>query len=104
MYPHERSLVARLKDKPFALVGVNSDPKEKVLDALKRENITWTSFWDGGSTGGPIAKQYGVTSWPTIYVLDAKGVIRHKNVRGEQMDEAVDALLKELAAQTPAPK
>ena len=101
MYPHERSLVAKLKDKPFALIGVNSDPKEKVVDALKRENITWRSWFDGGKTGGPIAQQYGVTSWPTIYVLDSKGVIRYKNVRGEQMDEAVDALLKELAA---APK
>jgi len=99
MYPHERSLVARLKDKPFALIGVNSDPKDKVVDALKRENITWRSWFDGGKTGGPIAQQYGVTSWPTIYVLDTKGVIRYKNVRGEQMDEAVDALLKELAAQ-----
>jgi hypothetical protein len=25
MIPHERSLVERLKDKPFALLGVNSD-------------------------------------------------------------------------------
>ena len=96
MYPHERSLVKRLENKPFALLGVNSDPKEKVEAALKRENITWRSFWDGGNTGGPIAKQYGVHSWPTIYVLDAKGVIRYKNVRGEQMDAAVDALLKEM--------
>ena len=28
MYPHERSLVKTLEDKPFALLGVNSDPKE----------------------------------------------------------------------------
>ena len=55
MYPHERSLVQRLQDKPFALIGVNSDPKERVRAALERENITWRSFWDGGSTGGPIA-------------------------------------------------
>ena len=96
MYPHERSLVKRLENKPFALLGVNSDPKEKVEAALKRENITWRSFWDGGTTGGPIANQYGVHSWPTIYVLDAKGVIRFKNVRGEAMDQAVDTLLKEM--------
>jgi hypothetical protein len=29
-------------------------------------------------------------------VLDHNGVIRYKNVRGERMDEAVDALLKEM--------
>ena len=96
MYPHERSLVKRLENKPFALLGVNSDPKDKVEAALKRENITWRSFWDGGTTGGPIAKQYGVHAWPTTYVLDVKGVIRYKNVRGEAMDVAVDALLKEM--------
>ena len=33
---------------------------------------------------------------PTIYVVDAKGVIRFKNVRGEAMDKAVDQLLKEM--------
>jgi peroxiredoxin len=98
MYPHERSLVARLKDKPFALLGVNSDPKDKALDAIKRENLTWRSWWDGGDTSGPIARQYGVRAWPTIYVLDGKGVIRYKGVRGEKMDEAVDTLLKEMAS------
>jgi hypothetical protein len=29
-------------------------------------------------------------------VLDEKGVIRYKNVRGEAMDKAVDALMAEM--------
>ena len=97
MYPHERSLVERLKDEPFALVGVNSDDSPATLAAAKeRENITWTSFFDGGSTGGPIATKWGVTGWPTIYVIDHEGIIRYMNVRGEAMDEAVDALLEKM--------
>ena len=100
MYPHERSLVERLKDQPFALLGVNSDPKEKVKEALKRENITWRSWWDGGDTSGPIASRWNVSGWPTIYILDDKGVIRFKNRRGERMDEAVDELLAEMKART----
>ena len=96
MYPHERSLVARLKDKPFALLGVNSDSKAKVKAALKRENITWRSFWDGGDAQGPIATAWNVSGWPTIYVLDHKGTIRFKGVRGEAMDKAVDQLLAEM--------
>jgi peroxiredoxin len=96
MYPHERSLVKRLEGKPFALLGVNSDTKERVRQAMKKENITWRSWWDGGNTEGPIAKAWNVSGWPTIYVLDAKGVIRYKNVREKKMDEAVDKLLAEL--------
>lgn len=98
MYPHERSLVKRLEGKPFALLGVNSDSKERLRRAMQKENITWRSWWDGGSTGGPIAKAWNVKGWPTIYVLDAKGVIRYRNVREKELDEAVDALLKELRA------
>ena len=97
MYPHERSLVKRLRGRPFALLGVNSDKNlDELHGAMVQEEITWRSWWDGGSTSGPIASAFGITSWPTIYVLDHKGVIRYKNVRGESMDEAVDTLLKEL--------
>ena len=97
MYEHERSLVKRLKDKPFALIGVNSDrDRSTIKDVMKKESITWRSFWNGGSTRGPISTEWGVRAWPTIYVLDAKGVIRYKNVRGKKMDEAVDTLLKEI--------
>ena len=96
MYPHERSLVKRLEGKPFALIGVNSDPKDRVRQAMKKENMTWRSWWDGGSTEGPIAKAWNVNGWPTIYVLDAKGAIRYKNVRESEMDKAVDKLLAAL--------
>ncbi len=95
MYPHERSLVKRLKNKPFALIGVNSDPdKVKLAKRMKEENITWRSFWNGPEgTRGPISAKWGVSGWPTIYVLDHEGVIRYKGVRGEQLDAAVDELV-----------
>jgi hypothetical protein len=97
MYPHERSLVKRLESKPFALLGINSDSdREKLKEVLKKEEITWRSWWDGGNSSGPVASKWNVTSWPTIYVLDAKGVIRYRDVRGKDLDEAVDKLLQEM--------
>ncbi len=97
MFPHERSLVKRLKDKPFALIGVNSDrDREKIKQVCKDKNISWRSFWNGGSTQGPISTAWNIRGWPTIYVLDEKGVIRFKNVRGEKMDHAIEGLLKEM--------
>ena len=96
MYPHERSLVERLKDEPFTILGVNSDPAENYREAIERENITWPSFWDGGDTSGPIATKWGVRGWPTIYIIDHEGIIRDKNKRGDEMDKVVDKLLAEM--------
>jgi peroxiredoxin len=97
MYPHERSLVKRLEGQPFALLGINSDrDREALKKVMKKQGITWRSFWNGGGTQGPISSAWNVRAWPTIYVLDHKGVIRYKNVRGERMDEAVDTLLAEM--------
>ena len=97
MYPHERSLVKQLSDKPFALIGVNSDRKlETAQTAVKEKDLTWRSFWNGEKgTQGPISVKWNVKSWPTLYVIDAKGIIRYKNVRGEELDEALTVLLAE---------
>jgi hypothetical protein len=98
MYPHERSLVKRLEGKPFALIGVNSDTdKDELKKVMKEEGITWRSFWNGPmGTDGPISKAWNVHGWPTIYILDEKGVIRSKNARGAAMDKAVNALLAKM--------
>ena len=94
MYPHERSLVKKLADAPFALLGVNSDDSAETLRAaMAREDITWPSFFDGGGTDGPIATRWGVTGWPTIFVLDHEGVIRARDVRGDDLDAAIEKLL-----------
>jgi hypothetical protein len=45
-----------------------------------------------------LATRWNVQGWPTIYVVDAKGVIRYRDVREEEMDHAVDTLLAELKA------
>ena len=100
MYPHERSLVKRLADKPFALVGVNSDKDlDELKTVLKDENISWRSFTNGPlGTGGPISKAWHIQGWPTLYLIDHKGVIRYKFLGAngaEKMDAAIDNLVAE---------
>lgn len=100
MYPHERSLVKEMQGKPFALIGVNSDTdKEKLKTAMEKEHITWRSFWNGKEgTRGPISNKWNVHGWPTLYVIDAKGIIRHKWVGSpgdKVMNEAIEKLVKD---------
>jgi len=96
MFPHERSLVKRLEGKPFALIGINSDDnKEFVKKQNEKQQVSWRSFWCGQEgTGGPIPTKWNVSSWPTLYFIDRKGVIRHKNVRDEkEMDKVLDEMV-----------
>ncbi|HEY2589258.1 MAG TPA: hypothetical protein VGI81_26170, partial [Tepidisphaeraceae bacterium] len=65
-----------------------------------KEHMTWPS-WSDGSTDGLIATKWNIHGWPTIYVLDAKGVIRFKDLRGQQLDEAVETLVKEAESAKP---
>jgi hypothetical protein len=103
MYPHERSLVSEYASRPFAIIGVNSDRDREVLkERILEESITWRSFWNGGSTSGPISTQWNVSGWPTLYLIDHEGVIRHKGLRGDLLDEALKELvpLAEKALET----
>jgi hypothetical protein len=99
MYPHERSLVKKMENKPFALLGINSDgSKDDLKKVIDKEKMTWRSWYDGGSTDGPIATMWNVEGWPTLYLIDHKGVIRYKwlgNPGEKVMDEAIEKLLKE---------
>jgi thiol-disulfide isomerase/thioredoxin len=102
MFPHERSLVKRLQNKPFVLLGVNSDSKRNDLKkVLEEEKITWRSFWAGGPSG-PIPTHWQVQSWPSIFLIDHKGVIRQKydlNPGEDILDKEIDQLVQEAETQ-----
>ena len=105
MWPHERSLVKQLADKPFAVLGVNiSEPNPAALrKVLEKHNLTWRSFSDPPTSGwrGAIAKKWNLAGTPTIYLIDHKGVIRHKWLGGapeKVIDKAVEELIQEVKA------
>lgn len=77
LIPHARELAEKMKDKPFVLLGINSDrDRERARQFVKDRNVTWRSWWNGGSPAGPISAKYGVQGWPTLYLIDDKGIIR----------------------------
>jgi peroxiredoxin len=97
MLPHERSLVQRYAGRPLALLGVSLDEeREEVVQVAARNGVTWPSWWDG--VDGPIASQWGIRSLPNIFVIDHRGIIRFHQVRGAELDSAVEQLVREAEA------
>jgi peroxiredoxin len=81
-----------LQDKPFVLIGVNVNEREsKDLKAtMAAEKMNWRSF----------AYQEAINarwnpSTPSYFVLDPKGVIRHKWT-GAPGEKAIDTALEKL--------
>ncbi len=97
MYTSNRELVQKMTGKPFVLLGVNSDRNRlQTLRVIRTQGINWRSWWDGGTTRGPIATRWNIETWPAIYVIDHQGVIRYKNLKGPELLKAVEQLLSEI--------
>ena len=94
LYAKERELVEKYKDEPFVLLGVNSDRDvESLKESIEKGEVTWRTWWDS-STTGPISTIYRVGRWPTIYLLDKRGVVRQVLKAG--LNPADEELLEDL--------
>ncbi len=87
----------KLKDKPFALIGVHlnndNDDAPTVKAVIVKENLSWRTFVDRG----PIADIWKPNGTPSFYLIDHRGVIRNKwpGAPGEKaLDTAVERALE----------
>jgi thiol-disulfide isomerase/thioredoxin len=102
MIPHERELVKKMEGKPFVLVSVSADEKKETLtEFIAKEPMPWTHWWNGQD--GPILQAFRVKAFPTLYLLDHKGVIRKKWVGSPEnavLDKAIEELVREASTTT----
>jgi peroxiredoxin len=92
-YPQNRKLVEIYKDRPFALLSVVADEEPRTVEeAMSKGDITWRCWFDG--MDGPIARRWNIRSWPTVFVLDSQGVIRHYQPDDEKLPDLVEALVR----------
>ena len=98
-YPYHRTLLEVVDEEHFVLLGVNSDDDLEVAkEAKARENLSYRTWWDGhgeSGTEGPIATQWNISGWPTIFVIDENGVILKRGGSGARGADLI-TLAKEL--------
>ena len=94
MYPDNRRLIEELPEESFVFLGVQGDETiDTVHESLKAKAITWRVWWDGKDK--KISSQWNVRGWPSTFVLDQRGIIRFRDLRGQELENAVRSLLKE---------
>ena len=86
-----------MKGKPFALIGVNSDPLANALKAVKENELNWRSFQNEiEGVPGSISKTWMVSGWPTIIILDAEGKIHYRGHDGHKATDIAKALVRKM--------
>jgi len=100
MIPHEREMVKKFKEKPFVLLSASVDDEKQTLTAfLEKEPMPWSHWWIGQES--ELLQVFRIQAFPTLYLIDAKGVIRKKWVGAppnDVLDKAVNELVKEALA------
>lgn len=93
--PFERELAEKFKSSPFQVIGVNCDEdRQKAAEVMKAERITWPNFYDGAPGTGHITDDYHIRGFPSIFLIDHKGVIRARDIYGESLTREIEKALK----------
>ncbi len=94
--PHVVKAYEKYKSKNFEILGVSLDEptgRAAWLKAIEDDKLTWTQvsdlkFWDNEA-----AKLYGVRGIPQNFLLDPKGKIIARNLRGDALEAKLAEVL-----------
>jgi len=83
----------KYKAKGFTIFAVSLDQKkENWVNAIEKDGLTWNhisdlKFWDSAA-----AKVYGIRNIPSNVLIDPKGNIIARNLRGEDLDKKLEEI------------
>lgn len=92
--PKLNALYQKYNRSGFEILGVNLDADASGLNAyLQKNGGTWQHIRDAGGTDGQIAKDFGIVTVPTMFIVDKAGRVAGA-VTMENVEAAVTALLQ----------
>ena len=93
--PSMVSLYQEYKDKGLGIIGISLDTdKESWTKGFADMQMTWTQVSDLQGWKSPVVELYQVNAIPFTVVVDQKGVILEKGLRGESLWTFIEESLK----------
>jgi peroxiredoxin len=85
----------KYKEKGFTILGVSFDSKtgkNAWIEAIKKDGLAWTQISALSGFENEAAVMYGIKSIPQNVLVDPNGVVVAKNLRGEALQQTLDAI------------
>lgn len=84
--PYLKEAYQLFKDKNFEIVSISVDEKQDAwLKAIKDDEMNWINVSDLKGFQNEVAAMYAIRSIPRNFLIDPKGIILEKNLRGETL-------------------
>ncbi len=94
--PNVIKIYKKFNKKGFEIIGISLDSNKSALESYVESNeMTWPQYFDGKGWQNDIAQKYRVRQIPTTYLIDRKGVIRYRSLRGPELEAAIAKLIEE---------
>jgi peroxiredoxin len=94
--PYLKTLYAELHPQGFEILGISMDEDREKLEAFVTENdLRWKIACSGKGWLDETVQLYQVNAQPSLWLVDQQGILRHFDLRGEALGNAVRALLRE---------
>jgi peroxiredoxin len=78
----------------FEIYGISLDSKrENWLKAIEKDQRNWVEVSTVEGFKTPVSQEYGITSLPTNFLIDASGKIIAVNIHGQELKQKIDELL-----------
>ena len=86
---------AKLHKQGFEIVGISLDSSEQKLnDFVNKNSMSWPQYFDGKGWNNTLAKEYGISSIPAMWLVDKKGNLVDMSARSG-LEGKVEKLLTE---------
>jgi thiol-disulfide isomerase/thioredoxin len=102
--PDMKAAYKKYKDQGVQFVGISLDEKDdkaKVAEFVKQQEIAWPIAFSGQGWEDPTARQYGIASIPSVWVVGKDGLVVSDDAR-EKLGETIEAAIKGVPASGPA--
>lgn len=96
--PNVVRLHEKYGDEGFEIIGVSLDQNRTAFDRyIRANNMAWSHYFDGRGWSNEIAMKYKIRSIPATFLIDRRGKIRYRSIRGKALEDAVQKLLGETS-------
>lgn len=92
--PNLKELYKKTDRRKFEIIGIVGDsPSDALKEMIEKDSICWAQILSTDSN--KIKEAFGISGYPTTFLVNPEGIIVAKDLRGKELEEEVLGLINE---------